>query len=85
MDRGSMVFKVKIKRLISIPNDCVNYFVPIVLKPLSAECHVVMDQSSDIVFDTPKVKHCTSSNFVLLGYKSNVVGTVFTLFGIGSN
>ena len=26
-----------------------------VLKPLSAECHVVMDQSSEIVLDTPKV------------------------------
>ena len=26
-----------------------------VLKPLSAECHVIMDQSSDIVLDTPKV------------------------------
>lgn len=38
-----------------IRNDCVDYFVPIVLKPLSAECHVVMDQSSDIVLDTPKV------------------------------
>ena len=26
-----------------------------VLKPLSAECHVIMDQSSEIVLDTPKV------------------------------
>ena len=26
-----------------------------VLKPLSAECHVVMDQSSEIILDTPKV------------------------------
>ena len=26
-----------------------------VLKPFSAECHVVMDQSSEIVLDTPKV------------------------------
>ena len=27
----------------------------IVLKPLSAECHVIVDQSSEIIFDTPKV------------------------------
>ena len=37
-------------------NDRVNNFLLIVLKPLSAECHVIMDQSSDIVLDTPKVK-----------------------------
>ena len=27
----------------------------IVLKPLSAECHVIVDQSSEIILDTPKV------------------------------
>ena len=27
----------------------------IVLKPLSAECHVIVDQSSEIILDAPKV------------------------------
>jgi len=38
-----------------------------------------MDQSSDIVLDTPKVKLCTISNSVLLGYYvySHLTGTVF--------
>ena len=38
-------------------NDCVYHFVPTVLKPLSAECHVIMDQSSEIVLNTPKVNN----------------------------
>ena len=30
-------------------------FCLIVLKPLCAECHVIMDQSSEILLDVPKV------------------------------
>lgn len=55
MDRESNDYQSLIGFINIIRNDCVDYFVPIVLKPLSAECHVVMDQSSDIVLDTPKV------------------------------
>ena len=77
------LIKVKGERFRSILNDCVDYFVPIVLKPLSAECHVVMDQSSDVVLDTPKVKLCPISNFVLRGYHSNVARTVCMLLGAG--
>ena len=59
-----------------IPSDFFDYFVPIVLKPLSAECHVVMDQSSDIVLDTPKVKLCTISHSfynVITVIKNNII------------
>jgi len=58
-------------------NDCVDYFVTIVLKPLSAECHVVMDQSSDVVLDTPKVKLFAVSNLILLSFYTNLAGFVF--------
>ena len=43
-------------------NGHVDCFAPTVLKPLSAECHVVMDQSSEIVLDTPKVKQYTDDS-----------------------
>lgn len=84
----SLNVKIYLEKIIystGILNDCVDYFVPIVLKPLSAECHVVMDQSSDIVLDTPKVKFCTISNSILLGYYvySHLAGTVFILLGTG--
>ena len=35
---------------------CAHCFILVVLKPLSAECHVIMDQSTEIVLDTPKVE-----------------------------
>ena len=38
----------------------------IVLKPLSAECHVIVDQSSEIIFDTPKVISTFAYAFIIV-------------------
>ena len=56
----------------------VTYFFK-VLKPLSAECHVVMDQSSEIVLDTPKVfeKVC---KFLVLKSSLLLVENHYSLF-----
>lgn len=69
-----------------------------VLKPLSAECHVIMDQSSEIVLDTPKVnkkdsrKNCLqdtqfSLNVRLLWWKKKCVSFAVgrTLFKVKSS
>ena len=38
----------------------------IVLKPLSAECHVIVDQSSEIIRDTPKVISTFVYTFIIV-------------------
>lgn len=50
-----------------------------ILKPLSAECHVVMDQSSDIVLDTPKLLIEVLQQELLLAFSQNQFHNVMDL------
>lgn len=58
----------------SVPSD-----YEFILKPLSAECHVVMDQSSDIVLDTPKFLIEVLQQELLLAFSQNQFHNVMDL------